>query len=84
MVDQELLQAISTMMDEKIAPIYSRMDKLDSRMDRLDSRMDRLEKEVQDIKTDVLETDRLQDEVDVLTSVVKRHSQDIAELKKAQ
>lgn len=29
MADQELLQAMSTMIDQKLAPLYIRMDKLE-------------------------------------------------------
>ncbi|MBC6678624.1 hypothetical protein [Zhenpiania hominis] len=43
MTDNELLVAISDMMELHLQPVCQRLDKLDSRIDRLESRVDGLE-----------------------------------------
>lgn len=43
MSNNELLLAISKMMDDKLKPIYVRLDKIEARLDGLEVRMDRLE-----------------------------------------
>ncbi|MEG2097788.1 MAG: hypothetical protein RRY65_06450 [Pseudoflavonifractor sp.] len=42
-MDQELLQAIGQMMDEKLSPIHHRLDGIDSRLDGIDSRLDSMD-----------------------------------------
>ena len=139
MVDQELLQALRTVIKEEVAPLNTRMGSLEIRMDSLDARMDSLDARIDglDARMDSLGTrmdgldarvekleravlkvqatqeikvlptlsllaeghenivehiqekidaraDKLQDSIDALNIVVKYHSQDIQELKKAQ
>ncbi len=43
MDSNELLLAISSMMDQKLEPIYSRLDQMDSRLDQMDSRLDQMD-----------------------------------------
>lgn len=40
MTDQELLQAMSQMMDQKLQPINQRLDQLDQRMDTLEESLE--------------------------------------------
>ncbi len=42
-MDNALLQAISDMMDSKLAPITERLDRIEGRMDKLEGRMDKME-----------------------------------------
>lgn len=42
-MNQELLQAISDMMDLKLAPIAGRLDSMDSRFDGIDKRFDKMD-----------------------------------------
>lgn len=51
MVDQELLQAISQMMDEKLEPISQRLDTVDKRLDGIDQRLDRLEDDLDEVRS---------------------------------
>ena len=54
MTDNELLLAISSMMDERFDRVYARMDKMDSRMDQMDNRISemdsRLEQKIENIR----------------------------------
>ena len=42
-MNQELLQAISDLMDQKLEPISSRLGGIDRRLDKVDQRLDILE-----------------------------------------
>ena len=54
MTDNELLQAMSNMLDkkfdEKLAPINTRLDNMDSRFDSMDSRLEKLEADTSALK----------------------------------
>lgn len=125
MLDQQDLQAIAQIVDEKIQAsearmtrrmdrtdqrvdnLETRMDKLEDRMDRMEVRMDNLEQDVRGIHV-ILEntvarqlqllmegqkvlletlaprakTDALEEDVDLLKSVSRQHTHQIAELEK--
>lgn len=49
-MNQELLQAISDLMDQKLEPISSRLDSMDVRFDGIDRRLDKV-----DQRLDILE-----------------------------
>lgn len=67
---EQLLAVMSHLMDEKIAPINSHLDKIEKRLDRvedrleametrmhsMEGRMDRLESDVSSLKSGMLET----------------------------
>lgn len=53
MSDNELLLAMSDMMDQKLQPINSRLDKMDSRLDQMDGRLDKLESDVSMLKREM-------------------------------
>lgn len=56
MVDQELLQAIGAMMDQKIAPIYTRLDKLEEDILEIKVTQDNVViPKIQVLETEVLE-----------------------------
>ncbi len=64
-MDQELLHAISQIMDEKLQPINQRLDGVDQRLDGVDQRLNKIEQDIESIKEDVqitrAATDRLID-----------------------
>ena len=111
MADQELLQAIGTMMDQKIAPIHQEIQALKTEVQDLKADVQGLKTEVREIKVtqegvvlpriqllaegheNILEhiqekidakTDKLQNQIDVLTIVVKYHTKEIQRLKRAR
>lgn len=43
MVDKELLEAISQMMDGKLKPISERLDSIEIRLDNMETRLDSME-----------------------------------------
>lgn len=43
MQDEQLLQALSNMIDQKLEPVNSRLDRMDSRLDSMDDRLDRMD-----------------------------------------
>ena len=43
MENEQLLQALSDMMDKKLEPINSRLDSMDNRLDSMDSRLDSMD-----------------------------------------
>ena len=43
MDSNELLLAISSMMDQKLEPIYSRLDQMDSRLGHVEGRLDQMD-----------------------------------------
>lgn len=43
METNELLQAISNIIDQKLEPINSRLDKMDDRFDKIESRLDKMD-----------------------------------------
>lgn len=56
MTDNELLQAMSNMLDkkfdEKLAPINTRLDNMDSRLDNMDSRFDSMDSRLEKLEAD--------------------------------
>ena len=54
MESNELLQAISEMMDkkldDKLKPINDRLDKMDNRLDKMDNRLDKMESNISALK----------------------------------
>ena len=46
MKEEELLQMISNLLDEKLKPIQEGIQRLEERMDRLEERMDHLEEQI--------------------------------------
>ncbi len=56
MTDNELLQAMSNMLDkkfdEKLTPINSRLDNMDSRLDNMDSRLDSMSSRLEKLEAD--------------------------------
>lgn len=51
MVDQELLQAISQLLDDKLKPVNQRLDTVDKRLDGIDQRLDRLEEDLDEVRS---------------------------------
>ncbi|MCM1208722.1 MAG: hypothetical protein NC309_07340, partial [Ruminococcus sp.] len=43
MSDNELLFAISNLMDIKLEPVYERLDRIDARLDKVEQRLDKVE-----------------------------------------
>ena len=43
MDNEKLLQALSDMIDNKLEPIYQRLDQMDDRFDRMDNRLDQMD-----------------------------------------
>lgn len=60
MTNNELLLAMSDMMDAKLKPIYVKLDRLEERMGGLEERMDRLEERMDALEERV---DRLEERV---------------------
>lgn len=97
MVDQELLQALRTIIKEETAPLYTRMDNLEKVvleikatqegfvLPGIQSLAEGHENILEHIEEKIdAKTEKLQAQIDILNITVKYHSQDIAELKKAQ
>ncbi len=87
-MNQELLQAISDLMDQKLEPISSRLGGIDRRLDKVDQRLDILEykqdrtaKKLNSLQIDVeiLKQDvkndihTLQDGMDTIIELLKIH-----------
>ncbi len=53
MLTNEDLQALSSLMDQKLEPINNRLDKMDSRLDKVDSRLDKIETRLDNIEEDI-------------------------------
>lgn len=49
----EDLLALSNMMDQKLQPVYHRLDSMDRRFDNMDSRLDRMDSRLDKIEADV-------------------------------
>lgn len=48
---EQLLQAMSNMMDDKLKPVHDSLDKMNSRLDKVESRLDKLESQTQALQT---------------------------------
>lgn len=48
---EQLLQAMSNMMDDKLKPVHDSLDKMNSRLDKVESRLDKLELQTQALQT---------------------------------
>jgi hypothetical protein len=81
-MDEQLLLAISNLLDKKLEPIYGRLDKMESRLDKMESRLDKLEKGQEELRKGQEELKNLILEVDAKN--VKYHMEmknDIKELR---
>ena len=52
-LETRLEQKLEKILDEKLEPVYERLDRLESRMDAIESRMDRLEARMDAIESDM-------------------------------
>ena len=50
MTDQELLQAMSQMMDQKLEPINKRLNSMDDRLNSMDDRLSKLEEDMEEVR----------------------------------
>lgn len=83
MDNEQLLQAISEIidkkLDEKLAPINNRLDKMDNRFDVLEVKQDRTDKKLDDLQVDFVIAERrirhdiheLKDEMETVIEVLK-------------
>lgn len=73
-MDNELLKAISDMMDEKLKPINQRLDVIEYKEDRTSKKLDDLQLDVRlaerDIRKDI---HTLRDEMDTVIELLKIH-----------
>lgn len=53
MLTNEDLQALSSLMDQKLEPINNRLDKMDSRLDNVELRLDKIETRLDNIEEDI-------------------------------
>lgn len=74
MTNNELLLAMSDMMDAKLKPIYVKLDRMEERMGGLEERMDRLEERVGSLESRVVKLEHhvKRIEVDILENNVVR------------
>ena len=67
MSDNELLLAISEMMDKKLAaglkPVESKLDRMENRLDRMDNELQSVKNDVQSVKCDVQSVKLFQENV---------------------
>ena len=49
-LETRLEQKLEKILDEKLEPVYERLDRLESRMDAIESRMDAIESDMKDVK----------------------------------
>ncbi len=69
MDNEQLLCAISDILDKKLIPVDSRLDKMDKRFDKMDERFDKLEAQVEALK---IGQEVLRDDVRILDIKVTR------------
>lgn len=80
-MDNELLKAISEIMDQKLEPISKRLDKIESRLDILEYKQDRTAKKLDDLQLDIKIAERdirrdiysLKDETETTTQLLRIH-----------
>ena len=53
MVEKELINVLSGLLDEKLQPVNSRLDKMDSRLDRVESEIGALKEGQQKLRQDL-------------------------------
>ena len=68
-LETRLEQKLEKILDEKLEPVYERLDRLESRMDAIESRMDRLEARMDAIESRM---DRLEARMDAIESRMDR------------
>ena len=93
-MELRLEQKLEKMLDEKLKPVYERLDRLEARMDAIEARMDRLEARMDAIESrmDRLETrmdaiearmDRLETRMDALETDMKEVKNRLANIEGA-
>lgn len=50
MDEKELINVLSGLLDEKLQPVYYRLDSMGGRLDKMDNRLDRVESEIGALK----------------------------------
>lgn len=63
MLTNEDLQALSSLMDQKLEPINNRLDKMDQRLDKMDSRLDKVELRLDKIETRL---DNIEEDIEII------------------
>lgn len=53
MTDNELLLAISNIMDKKIHPLENRLDNIENRLDNIENRLDNVENRLDNVENDI-------------------------------
>ncbi len=48
--NRQMMEEMHTQIQDAVAPIYSRLDKVDARLDKVDARLDNVESELQSVK----------------------------------
>jgi len=48
--NRQMMEEMHTQIQDAVAPIYSRLDKVDARLDKVDARLDKVESELQSVK----------------------------------
>jgi septal ring factor EnvC (AmiA/AmiB activator) len=64
MDSNELLLAISSMMDQKLEPIYSRLDQMDSRLGHVEERLDQMDSRLGHVEERLDQVDSRLDQMD--------------------
>ncbi len=84
MENEQLLMALSEMMDQKLEPIHHKLDGMESRMNHMKTRMDRMEDSMDHMKTrmDQMEgrMDKVESQVSALRAGQLEMSRDIKKL----
>ena len=57
MDSNELLLAISSMMDQKLEPIYSRLDQIESRLGHVEERLDQMDSRLYNVEKQLVQTE---------------------------
>lgn len=71
-MNQELLQAISDLMDQKLEPISSRLDSMDVRFDGIDRRLDKVDQRLDILEYKQDRTDKMLDDLQMDIKLLER------------
>lgn len=82
MTDQELLLAMSNMIDSKMVPVTQQLNTMSQRLDTMDQRMDALELQIKStervLKNEIRKSEALiLDEVERVHNILDKHMHDI-------
>lgn len=80
---EQLLQAMSNMMDDKLKPVHDSLDKMNSRLDKVESRLDKMDSRLDKVESRLDKMDSRLDKLESQTQALQTGQTEIRkELKK--